>query len=122
LGGGGVVLSGYYRKTDGFYRNIFLQNRKVVDDQQVWALDGRFITRLGTDTELDVKARYSKLSGASINFNAAFHLPLLGGAFFEDVDAHQFRYYGNIRPTNDQKSFDASVKLTHEFGSMKLTA
>jgi iron complex outermembrane recepter protein len=122
VGGGGVVLSGYYRKTDGFYRNLFLQNRKVVDDQQVWALDGRFITKLGDATELDVKARYSKLSGASINFNAAFHLPLLGGAFNEDVDAHPFRYYSNIRPTNDQKSFDASLKLTHEFGSTKLTA
>jgi iron complex outermembrane recepter protein len=122
LGGGGVVLSGYYRTTDGFYRNSFLGNRKVVDDQQVWSVDGRFLTKLGDATDLDVKARYSKLSGASINFNAAFHLPLLGGAFNEDVDAHPFRYYSNIRPTNDQKSFDASIKLDHDFGSMKLTA
>ncbi|MFM9853811.1 MAG: TonB-dependent receptor [Sphingomonadaceae bacterium] len=122
IGGGGVVLSGYYRKTDGFYRNLFLQNRNVVDDQKVWAVDGRFVTKLGDATDLDVKARYSKLSGASINFNAAFHLPLLGGAFNEDVDAHEFRYYGNIRPFNNQKSFDASVKLDHDFGAAKLTA
>ncbi len=122
VGGGGVVLSGYYRQTDGFYRNLFLQNRKVVDDQKVWAVDGRFVTKLGDATDLDIKARYSKLSGASINFNAAFHLPLLGGAFNEDVDAHQFRYYGNIRPFNNQKSFDASIKLDHDFGAVKLTA
>ncbi len=122
LGAGGFVLSGYYRQTDGFYRNLYLQNRKVVDDQKVWSIDGRFLTRLGDDTELDVKARYSKLSGASINFNAAFHLPMLGGAFNEDVDAHQFRYYSNIRPTNDQKSFDISAKVEHDFGAVKLTA
>jgi iron complex outermembrane receptor protein len=119
--GAGIVLSGYYRKTDGFYRNLFL-DRKVVDDQKVWSVDGRFVAQLGNATELDVKARYSKLSGASINFNAAFHLPALGGAFNEDVDDHPFRYYSNIRPTNDQKSFDASVKLEHDFGSTKLTA
>lgn len=119
--GAGLVLSGYYRKTDGFYRNLLL-DRKVVDDQKIWSVDGRFVAQLGDATELDVKARYSKLSGASINFNAAFHLPALGGAFNEDVDDHPFRYYSNIRPTNDQKSFDASVKLEHDFGSTKLTA
>ncbi len=118
----GFVLSGNYRTTDGFYRNIFLNNRKVVDDQETWSVDGRFVAKLGDATDLDMKARFAKLSGASINFNAAFHLPALGGAFNEDVDAHAFRYYSNIRPTNDQKSFDASIKLDHDFGSAKLTA
>ena len=32
----GFVLSGDYRTTDGFYRNVFLGNSKTVDDQQVW--------------------------------------------------------------------------------------
>jgi iron complex outermembrane recepter protein len=120
--GAGLVLSGYYRQTDGFYRNIFLNDRKIVDDQKVWSVDGRFVAQLGDATEIDVKARYADLSGASINFNAAFHLPALGGAFNEDVDDHAFRYYSNIRPTNDQTSFDASIKLEHDFGSTKLTA
>ena len=117
----GILLSGSYRTTDGFYRNSFL-NRKVVDDQETWSVDGRFVANLGEATEIDVKARYAKLTGASINFNAAFHLPALGGAFNEDVDDHIFRYYSNIRPTNDQKSFDASIKLDHDFGATKLTA
>jgi iron complex outermembrane recepter protein len=120
----GFVLSGNYRRTDGFYRNIFL-NKKVVDDQRVWSLDGRIVAQLGDDTDLDLKARYADLSGASINFNAAFHLPLFAGvnpAFNEDVNKHPFRYYGNIRPTNDQKTFDASAKLEHDFGATKLTA
>lgn len=117
----GLVLSGSYRTTDGFYRNEFL-NAKVVDDQEVWSVDGRFVAQLGDSTALDLKARYSDLSGASINFNAAFHLPALGGAFNEDVDDHEFRYYSNIRPTNDQTSLDVSAKIEHDFGAAMLTA
>jgi iron complex outermembrane recepter protein len=117
----GFVVSGNYRTTDGFYRNLFL-DRKVVDDQEVYAIDGRFVAQLGDATELDVKARYAKLSGASINFNSVFHIEAFGGAFFEDVDDHPLRYYGNIRPTNDQRSVDFSAKLEHDFGSTTLTA
>lgn len=117
----GFVLSGNYRTTDGFYRNTFL-DRKVVDDQEVYSIDGRFIVQLGDATNLDLKARYAKLSGASINFNSVFHIEAFGGAFFEDVDDHELGYYSNIRPTNDQRSIDFSAKLEHEFGSTKLTA
>ena len=123
--GAGLVLSGSYNTTDGFYRNRFLGNRKVVDDQEVWSVDGRFVAQLGDSTEVDVKARYADLSGASINFNTAFHLPNFAGvdpAFFEDVNTHPFDYYSNIRPTNEQTTFETSVKLTHEFESATLTA
>ena len=123
--GAGLVLSGSYNTSDGFYRNRFLGNRKVVDDQEVWSVDGRFVAQLGETTEVDVKARYADLSGASINFNTAFHLPNFAGvdpAFFEDVNAHRFGYYSNIRPTNDQTTFETSVKLTHEFDAVTLTA
>jgi len=117
----GFVLSGNYRTTDGFYRNRFL-DRKVVDDQEVYAIDGRFVAQLGDNTNLDLKARYAKLSGASINFNSVFHIEAFGGAFFEDVDDHQLGYYSNIRPTNDQRTIDFSAKLEHDFGSTRLTA
>ncbi len=122
--GAGLVLSAAYRTTNGFFRNLFL-NDKVVDDQRTWSIDGRFVAQLGDATELDIKARYADLSGASINFNAAFHLPNFAAAnpaFNEDVDDHPFRYYGNIRPTNDQRSFDVSAKVEHDFGAIKLTA
>lgn len=121
----GFVLSGSYSTTDGFFRNRFLDNRKVVDDQEVWSVDGRFIAEIGDATELDVKARYADLSGASINFNAAFHLPNFAGtnpAFFEDVNEHPFNYYSNIRPTNDQTTLEASAKITHDFDAVTLTA
>lgn len=123
--GMGLVVSGSYNTTDGFFRNSFLGNRKVVDDQQTWSIDGRFVAELGDATELDIKARYADLSGASINFNAAFHLPLFAGvdpAFFEDVNDHPFNYYSNIRPTNEQKTFEASAKVTHDFDAVTLTA
>lgn len=120
----GYVLSASYYTTDGFYRNSFLGSN-TIDDQEIWSIDGRFIVGLGEDTELDVKARYSKLEGASINFNAAFHLPNFAGAnpaFFEDVNDHPFDFYSNIRPTNEQRTIEASAKLEHEFDTMTLTA
>ncbi|MEM7779757.1 MAG: TonB-dependent receptor [Pseudomonadota bacterium] len=119
----GFVLSGYYRTTDGFFRNVFL-DEKNVDDQEVWSIDGRVMADLGPDTELDIKARYSELSGASINFNASFHLPEFAAfnpAFNEDVNDHPFNYYGNIDPQNDQDSFDISAKIDHDFGGATLT-
>ncbi|KPF64383.1 TonB-dependent receptor [Porphyrobacter sp. AAP60] len=121
----GLVLSGNYSTTDGFFRNTFLGNSKTVDDQEVWGIDGRFVAELGPNTELDVKARYADLSGASINFNASFHLPNFAAvdpAFFEDVNTRQFGYYSNIRPTNDQTTFEASAKVEHDFEGATLTA
>lgn len=120
----GFVLSGNYRRTDGYYRNTFLKSN-TVDDQETWGVDGRIIAQLGAATSLDLKARYAKLSGASINFNSVFHVPNFAGvnpAFYEDVNKHQFNYYSNIRPTNDQRTIEASAKLDHDFGGVKLTA
>lgn len=121
----GLVVSANYSRTDGFFRNRFLDNSKTVDDQEVFGVDARFVTELGPDTELDVKARYADLKGASIAFNAAFHLPNFAGvdpAFFEDVNEHPFNFYSNIRPTNDQTTFETSAKLEHKFDGATLTA
>ncbi|MXP31432.1 TonB-dependent receptor [Erythrobacter jejuensis] len=120
----GVVLGGSYSTTDGFYRNDFL-NSNTVDDQEIWSVDGRFVAQLGDRTELDVKARYADLSGASIAFNAAFHLPNFAAVnpdFFEDVNDHPFNFYSNIRPTNEQQTFEVSAKIDHEFDAVTLTA
>ena len=120
----GLVLSGYYRNTDGFYRNRLLKT-KTVDDQKNWALDGRLVYEAGTATTVDVKARYAQFRGASLPFNAAFHLPnfaAVNPAFYQDVDDHPFTFYNNIRATNDQDSFDVSLKLDHQLDGMKLSA
>ena len=121
----GLVVSGNYSTTDGFFRNRFLGNSKTIDDQEVWGVDARLVADLGPDTELDIKARYADLTGASINYNTSFHLPNFAGvdpAFFEDVNTHPFGFYSNIRPTNDQTTFEASAKIEHQFESMTLTA
>lgn len=121
----GLVVSGNYSTTDGFFRNRFLGNSKTIDDQTVWGIDGRFVAEVGPDTEIDVKARYADLTGASIAFNAAFHLPnfaAVNPAFFEDVNDHPFGFYPNIRPTNDQTTFEASAKIEHKFEAATLTA
>ncbi len=123
--GAGFVLSGLYERSDGFFRNIFLDNRKVVDDHRSWAVDGRAMFGIGSATQIDIKARYSDFKGASLPFNAAFALPnfaAVNPAFYEDVNDHEFRFYNNIRATNDQTSFDISAKIEHEFAAVKLTA
>jgi iron complex outermembrane recepter protein len=120
----GFVLSGNYRRTDGYYRNVFL-NSNSVDDQEAWGVDGRIVADLGAATKLDLKARYAKLKGASINFNASFQLPnfaAVNSAFYEDVNAHPFNFYSNIRPTNEQRTIEASAKIEHDFDSVRLTA
>lgn len=112
----GFVLSGYGYKSDGFYKNVFT-NAKTVDDKENWAVDGRVMFGQGTSTQLDLKARYSQFRGASLPFNAAFHLPNFAAAnpaFYEDVNSHPFKFYNNIRATNDQNSFDISLKLDQE--------
>lgn len=118
----GFVLSGSYDRTDGFFRNTFLDDAAVVDDREEWNVNGRIVADIGSATQLDAKLRYGEYSGASINFNSVFHIPALGGAFFEDVNAHPFNYYSNIRPTNDQRTIEGSVKLDHDLGGVKLTA
>ena len=49
-------------------------------------------------------------------------MPNFGGAFFEDVNEHPFNFYSNIRPTNEQQTFEASAKIEHEFDNVTLTA
>jgi iron complex outermembrane recepter protein len=116
----GFVVSGDYDTFDGFYTNTFLKD-KVVDNRESWNINGRVVAGLGENTSLDVKAKYGKYSGASINFNAAFQLPNFGGAFYEDVNAHPFKYYGNIKPENNQKTLEFSAKLDQDIGFAKLT-
>ena len=123
--GAGFVLSGSSDASDGFYKNIFLNNRHVVDDHRSWAIDGRLMFGINSATQVDIKARYAEFHGASLPFNAAFALPNFAGvnpAFFEDVNTHPFNFYSNVRPTNDQTSFDVSAKIDHDFGTVKLTA
>jgi iron complex outermembrane receptor protein len=119
-----LLLSANNSSTHGFYRNIFLNDRSV-DDQKVTGLDGRLVYRPSADTTIDFKTHLERLSGASIAYNAAFHLPgfaPFNAAFNENVNDHPYRFYSNIRPTNNQDTADASIKLDHDFSTTRLTA
>ncbi len=119
----GVVLSGDYATTDGLYVNTLLKS-KTVDDQRSFNINARVVAKLSDSTTLDAKARYGELHGASINYNASFLLPNFAAsnpAFYENVNQHPFDYYSNIRPTNDQQTIEASLKLDHDFGGMALS-
>jgi len=122
--GAGVVLSADYLTTDGFYRNRFL-DRAVVDDREAWNVNGRLVVEADAATTIDAKLRYGELDGASIAFNPVFALPnfaAINPAFYEDVNEHRFVFDSNIRPENRQETFEASVKVDHDFGAVTLTA
>ena len=137
----GFVLSGEYATTDGFYRDSFQTSPRYastypgqgkgiaasVDDNKRFNINGRLLFTPSADTEIDVKARYSKLKGAAIGFNAIFQLPGLASAlkaplFNIDANDHQFVFARNINPENNQKSFEASVRLSQTLSdTIKLT-
>jgi iron complex outermembrane receptor protein len=124
----GWKLGADYRSSDGYYKNIYLNN-KSVDDQKTYDVNARVIFEPTEASTLDVKAHYGKVSGASISFNADFLVPGLTQSglpnqalFNEDVNKHNFQFVNNIDPTNDQKSQDISLKFDQDLGFGKLTA
>ncbi|MFN3231151.1 MAG: TonB-dependent receptor [Alphaproteobacteria bacterium] len=119
------AISGDYRESDGFYRNTFL-DKKVVDDFESQNIDARFVFTPNDDLTIDTKFRYGQVDAASISFNAAFALPFLADLFgvpelFEDVNDHNFVFQPNIDPQNDQKSYEASIKVDYDMDFANLT-
>ncbi|QMW21461.1 TonB-dependent receptor [Sandaracinobacteroides saxicola] len=125
-----LLVSGDYRRTDGFFRNtgpIAVAQGATVDQYEGYGFNARLIADLSDRSTLDVKARYSKVKSGSINFNVAFALPNTAAAFgspafFENVNDHPFLYQSNIPSAGNQKTFEASAKFDHDLGAAKLTA
>ena len=106
-----------YRDTDGFFKNRFLGNAKIVDDFENWNVSGRILWEPTDDLRVDFKAHYGEVDAASISFNAAFAIPagtFLAPTFFEDVNTHQFSFEPNRDPSNDQESKDFSIKVDYD--------
>ena len=117
-----------YRKTDGFYRNTFLNNSSV-DDFEGWNVDGRLMFEPTESSKLDFKLHYGKVDAAAISFNAAFQLPgfvfsgLPNAALFnENVNNHKFDFVNNIDPFNEQETLEFSAKWDTELPFGNLTA
>ena len=113
-------LSAFYRKTDGFFHNSYLNCDGCADYYKEVGVAPRFIIKAGDNGTLDVKAKYSKITAGAINFNAAFALPAFaapvsqGGFgnpdFWQNVNEHPFYYINNVIPHNEQKNAQFSVK------------
>ncbi|MBS0393688.1 MAG: TonB-dependent receptor [Proteobacteria bacterium] len=118
-------VSAFYRKTDGFFYNSFLKCGDCADYYKEYGVAPRLVFKVGDNGDIDIKARYSKISGGAINFNAAFALPAFAGLnpdFYQNVNAHQFDYINNIVPQNVQKTKQVSVKGDWKYDAGTLTA
>jgi len=130
-------ITGDYRDTDGYYKNVDTGSDwsraaypdsgcdDCVDYFEDWNIGGRLIWEPSDDLSVDAKIRYGEVDGGSITFNSVFHLPGLtgfGAKFAEDVNDHDFRFYPNIKPFNDQDSLEISAKVDYDLGWADLTA
>jgi iron complex outermembrane receptor protein len=131
LSGGGdaaqIGVSTFYRETDGFFKNSFLGCEDCVDYFKEYGVTPRVIVPMGEHGELDIKAKYSKLEGGAINFNATFALPFFATFtgnpdFFQDVNDHDFVYINNVVPKNEQENKQISIKGEWDLDVGTLTA
>ena len=74
-------LNAEYSDTDGFYTNEWLQRDDITDNYEAWSIGGRLIFEPSENLSIDTKLRYGEVDGASITFNAAFHLPKIAEQF-----------------------------------------
>jgi iron complex outermembrane receptor protein len=94
-----------YRETDGFFKNNFQNNEKIVDDFENWNVSGRVLWQVNDDLKFDFKGHYGEVDAAAISFNAAFALADAAGGvpgpLYEDVNDHDFLFQANINPSNE---------------------
>lgn len=120
-------LSGDWRKSDGFYRNRFQSEGDIVDRYEGGNVNLRLVNQFADNIKLDTKVRYGEVNAGSIVFNSTFNLPVFAAgtdtpAAFQDVNEFDFVFDANVPSDNDQKSFEASTKLTYDMDDMTLTA
>ena len=117
----GGSVSADYRTTDGFYNNEFLNRDDITDNMETWSVSGRLLWEPTEDLSIDTKVRYGEVDASSITFNNTFALPAFGGAFYEDVNDHDFRFYNNVVHFNEQESTEFSIKLDWDMDWATLT-
>jgi iron complex outermembrane receptor protein len=123
----------YTRSTDGQWKNSLLKCDDCVDFFKETGVSGRLMTNVGDSGSLDFKAKYSKINAGAINFNAslalaeaAAYLKSLGvpnaADYYEDPNNHKFVYINNVKPENEQKNINLSVKGEFDVSVGTLTA
>lgn len=119
-------LSADWRKSDGFFRNSFQNNAKIVDRFEGYNINGRLIWEASENLTIDTKMRYGQVDAGSITFNSTFNLPVFAAgtntpAAFQDVNDFDFLFQSNIASDNDQESFELSTKFDYDLEGMILT-
>lgn len=126
--GVGLLVSGDYRRTDGFFRNdgpIPEAQGATIDQYKGWNLNSRLVAEIGDALNIDAKARYGKVRAGSINFNVVFGLPnftAINPAFDNDVNTQPWQFLSNIPSDGNQRTIEASLKLDYDLGPATLTA
>ena len=120
-------ITGFYRKTDGFYANEFTLEDDVVDYFENQGLRARMIWNVNDRTTVDFKGATSKAEGGAINFNAVFAIPVFNPIFgsesyWLDVNDHDFVFGFNVPGENEQKTNEFSVKADWELDAFDVTA
>ena len=120
-------LTGYYRDTDGFYKNEFTGEDDAVDYLEDRGLRARMIWNVNDRTTIDFRGATSKAEGGAINFNAVFAIPafvpFLGSeTFFADVNDHDFTFGFNVPGENEQKTSEFSIKGDWDLDDFDVTA
>ncbi|MDE1923736.1 MAG: TonB-dependent receptor, partial [Gammaproteobacteria bacterium] len=120
-------VSGFYRKTNGFFYNSYLHCDHCNDYYKEYGFTPRMIVKIGDHGTLDVKAKFSRISSGAINFNAVFALPYFASAFnnpdfWQNVNQHPFVYDNNVIPQNVQTNKQFSVKGDWKLDVGELTA
>jgi iron complex outermembrane receptor protein len=113
----GGSIGVYTRHDDGAFYNSYLKCDGCTNYFRESGANGRLIFKLGESGELDLKAKYSEAKAGAITFNASVALADAAtasgfGPLWEDPNAHEFVYINNVRPENEQKNKDVSLKGT----------
>lgn len=107
-----------HRETDGEFDNAFRGGNNV-DFFEDDTIRGRLLYETDTTT-YDLRVGHSEADSGTINFNATFALPAFTSfgtpgdeLFFADVNDHNFQYFFNVPPSNEQETNDISLKIDH---------
>jgi iron complex outermembrane receptor protein len=116
-GGLAGSVTAYTRSTDGHYDNVFTGQDDAVDYLEDSGLRGRLIWEVSDSLSLDFRGATKSVEGGAINFNAVFAIPAFNailptqtGAYWADVNEHDFVFGFNVPGENEQDTNEFSVK------------
>ena len=120
-------VSAYYQDEGGSFENSFKGCDDCVNFIEEEGISGRSIFQLNETSELDLKARYSKVKAGGVAFNAALALrdaaeAGFGELFWEDPNDHDFLYINRNNPDNEQTNLNLSALGRFDFKLGTLTA